>query len=106
MSMPIQHSQCPLKRLDVVERWVGDDLVLYDSRSASLHMLNHTAAAVWHLCDGRNTLPQIGAHLSAQFQMGEGFEPLEDVRSILQTFATAHLLVEPDPVEGSGREAA
>jgi hypothetical protein len=106
MSLPIQHSSCPLRRSDVAERWVGDDLVLYDSRSARLHMLNHTAAAVWHLCDGRNTLSQIGAHLSARFQTREGFEPLEDVEAILKTFTSAHLLVDSASGEGNGREAA
>jgi hypothetical protein len=95
-----------VRRSDVAERWVGDDLVLYDSRAASLHLLNHTAAAVWHLCDGRNTPSQIGAHLRAQFQMGEEFEPLGDVDAILKAFETAHLLVEGHPVEGNEREAA
>jgi hypothetical protein len=69
-------------------------------------MLNHTAAAVWHLCDGQNTPPQIGAHLSAQFQTREGFEPLDDVQSILNAFGTAHLLVAPAPDGGMGRESA
>jgi hypothetical protein len=43
---------------------VGDELVVYDTREHAMHRLNPTAAAVWRLCDGRRTAPEIAALLS------------------------------------------
>lgn len=42
----------PRGRQDVVFRPLVDEWVLYDPETRQLHVLNHTAALVWSLCDG------------------------------------------------------
>lgn len=42
----------PRGRADVVFRSLGDEWVLFDPLTGRLHVLNHTAALVWSLCDG------------------------------------------------------
>lgn len=34
---------------------LDDELVLYDSATQQVHVLNHSAAAIWRLCDGTRT---------------------------------------------------
>jgi hypothetical protein len=40
-------------------RTVGDQVVVYDQRRQSLHVLNRTTALVWDLCDGTRTVADI-----------------------------------------------
>jgi hypothetical protein len=43
-----------------------DEVLVYDLKRDQAHCLNHTAAAVWKLCDGQRTAAQIAAHVSGQ----------------------------------------
>ena len=38
---------------------VGDELVVYDSRSHQAHTLNRTATCIWNACDGQRTVADI-----------------------------------------------
>lgn len=42
----------PARRPDVLVRRDPDRTLLVDPRSGATHLLNHTALAVWELCDG------------------------------------------------------
>ena len=43
----------PVQHPDVWLRRAGPENVVYDPSSASVHVLNETATAIWSLCDGK-----------------------------------------------------
>jgi len=57
----------PRRRQDqlvVVE--LDDETTVYDKRTTAAHVLNATTAAVWKLCDGRRSVPEIAARLERE----------------------------------------
>jgi hypothetical protein len=46
---------------------VADGLMVYQAEPECVHQLNNTAAVVFELCDGHNTVPEIGEQLAAAF---------------------------------------
>ena len=57
------------------------------------HELNHTAAVIWDLCDGRRTVPQIAAALAEAF--GLGAPPRAEVAACVGQLRAAGILVGP-----------
>ena len=98
----------PRRRPDVTGRWAGADLVLYDSRSGRLHILNQTAATVWFMCDGKASESRIAQELGAAFNLGASADPAGDVRKILSSFSAEALLEGSTHVgdAGNGRVTA
>ena len=60
--------RCPIKRADITESKVEDDLVLFDPRTDAAHVLNPTAALVWWLCDGSRKEAEIVNELESLFE--------------------------------------
>jgi hypothetical protein len=50
---------------------VDDGLVVYQSEPECIHHLNNTAAIVFELCDGGNTVPEISGQLAGAFGVAE-----------------------------------
>ena len=50
---------------------VDDGLVVYQSQPECVHHLNNTAAIVFELCDGENTVPEISGQLAGAFGLAE-----------------------------------
>jgi Trypsin-co-occurring domain 2/Coenzyme PQQ synthesis protein D (PqqD) len=46
---------------------VADGLMVYQAEPECVHQLNNTAAVVFELCDGSNTVPEISEQLAAAF---------------------------------------
>ncbi len=90
--MSIDRVKLPLARSDITVQVVGDEVMLYDADSEAIHVLNHSAYAVWKLCDGENTSEDIFEKLSAQYT-GAGSDLFEDIQEILQGFMQKMLLV-------------
>ena len=70
----------------VIEQEIDNDLLLYNPRTDSVHVLNETAAAVWWLCDGRRSGLQISqevAQLYAQQVPDIDSEALEALAKLL-----------------------
>lgn len=44
----------------------GDELLVYDLETVRALCLNKTAAAIWKLCDGRRTIPEIAREASGR----------------------------------------
>ena len=66
----------PLARRDgIITKEVEGELLVYDVTRDKAHCLNETAAAVWHLCDGRRSVSEI----SEQWAVG-GERKAEDGR--------------------------
>src|ERR1700730_11107168 len=47
------------KRRNAIVRQLSDEFLVYDKETNKAHCLNRTAADVWSLCDGKNTVAQI-----------------------------------------------
>jgi hypothetical protein len=55
----------PVARADgLVVRTVGDETLVYDTRSHLAHCLNRTASEVFRLCDGTRTVREIASSLA------------------------------------------
>lgn len=48
---------------------VADGLMVYQADPECVHHLNNTAAIVFELCDGKNTVPEISEQLAAVFRL-------------------------------------
>lgn len=58
-------SDRPEKRQDLVLKQIDDDVLVYDLLTHRTTLLNWSAAAVLHLCDGEHTVAQIIAELAS-----------------------------------------
>jgi hypothetical protein len=100
----MKERQSPRARVDCLSRELEDEVVIYDPQRHEGHCLNSTAAAVWKLCDGRNSASQIAEVLSQQLSSRVD-QPV--VLLAVDKLAEAHLLVEPDrPVAPPSRRVA
>jgi hypothetical protein len=52
----------------LVVRELADEVLVYDTLADKAHCLNHTAALIWHHCDGRSSVSQIASAVSLQLQ--------------------------------------
>jgi coenzyme PQQ synthesis protein D (PqqD) len=53
-------------RKDLLFRNLSDEMILYDKTTHRAHCLNRTAAAVWNLCDGNNSVAEIARRLGLE----------------------------------------
>ena len=97
---------CPIRRSEVWFRPAGGENALYDPTSASVHMLNETALAIWDLCDGE-TRPEEMIDAICELTGAHQEMVAEDVERILMEFNHAHLIhwtvAEAAPVDRSSR---
>jgi hypothetical protein len=70
---------------------VDDGFTIYESAKNRVHYLNHTAALVLILCDGRNSEDDIRALLQRRFQLPA--PPDQDVAQILAQFLDEGLVI-------------
>src|SRR5262249_24599694 len=77
---------------------LGDELLVYDTRSHRSNALNATAALVWRHCDGKTSLPELARLLVAELGAPED-EAL--VLLALKRLATVKLLEENRLPEGA-----
>jgi Trypsin-co-occurring domain 2/Coenzyme PQQ synthesis protein D (PqqD) len=59
--------ECPVRAEGIEVHEVADGLVVYQAQPECVHHLNNTAAIVLELCDGKNTVTEIGGQLAAAF---------------------------------------
>jgi hypothetical protein len=78
----------------VIEYEVEDEMALYDPEREVVHILNATAATVWHLCDGTRTPDAVLSDFARLYGKDRG-EVSDDVRSVLSFLNNAALLVQP-----------
>lgn len=57
----------PARAEDIEVQEVADGLMVYQAEPECVHHLNNTAAIVFELCDGKNTVPEISKQLVAVF---------------------------------------
>jgi Coenzyme PQQ synthesis protein D (PqqD) len=68
--LPLRSSRAqslPLARKDqLIIKNLHDEVLVYDLKRNKAHCLNQPAAAIWHLCDGRNSPSEIATKLGQQ----------------------------------------
>lgn len=78
-----------LVRNHLLVRKVGDEVIVYDSKTHTAHCLNDSAASVWQLCEAHKSVPEICAALEQPDE--------QQVWAILSELRSAGLLVNPPP---------
>lgn len=81
------------RRADLVEKQVGDELVLFDTRDEHVHLLNATLTAVWRRCSTGATHDDLVEALRALLGPVDGIDEL--VAAAIADLSRARLL-EPD----------
>ena len=69
----------PTPNRDVSLQRVGQEAILHDRRNGRAHVINESAAQIWELCDGQNTLEQIVSAFAAAYAL-----PAADVQADVQ----------------------
>jgi hypothetical protein len=82
---------------------VESDVVILDRMRGYVHQLNATASHIWGACDGRHTIDEIAASLSASF--ADAPQDVQDtVVSTLSDFEKLGLLVSPSLTDDTASE--
>lgn len=68
----------PRRLMNVIEVALGKEMLLYSPESETAFSVNHSAKAIWELCDGRSTVGEISQELGRRFGCS-GDELLSDV---------------------------
>lgn len=79
------------RRSDVLLTRTGGEALLIDERGGNVHVVNHTAARVWELCEGEPTLEQLSDSLAREYDVA-GDVVRGDVETMIGTFSELGLL--------------
>lgn len=85
------------RRSEIVRREVGNEVLLFDPRDDSLHVLNATAAVLWERLDGVRSLAELTAHLRDSFAVDAEADVEADVRRIVRELRQRDLVIEAEP---------
>jgi PqqD family protein of HPr-rel-A system len=87
----------PRRSSAVTESELDDELVLYDGASQQVHVLNHSAAAIWRLCDGTRTPAAIARDVARHYGVSVRLVR-QDVYALLERFAQSGIVdLQPAP---------
>ena len=87
----MDQSKYPLQNEGYMLEELDGELLLYHLDQTKTVYLNNSAAVVWHLCDGTNTVADIIALLTAQFPESADAIP-DDVHETLRSLRDAGAL--------------
>jgi PqqD family protein of HPr-rel-A system len=65
----------PVVKPQIAFAQVGDEGVVYDSLSGSIHMLNPSASLLYRVCDGSATIDELASDVADAFEV-----PVDEVR--------------------------
>ena len=90
--MSVDEHNRPMVRSEITVQVIGEEVMLYDSVGEKIHVLNHSAYAIWKLCNGENTLEDMRKTLSAQYPDASS-EVADDIQASIDVFRQKMLLV-------------
>jgi hypothetical protein len=88
--LAVRHGR-PARKAGVWLRQASAENVLFDPDTQSAHLVNHTALAIWDLCDGDTDPGEMIEAICAVSGMPEEVVA-EDVRRTLESFERAGLI--------------
>ena len=89
--MPFTTDYKPKTRDSLLLKELDDGAVLYEPATETFHTLNHTAAYIYCLCDGRHPISDIVAAVQSDFSTFTT-DPQTEVPAIINQFAALGLL--------------
>ena len=75
----------------MIEKILGDEIILYNKSNHNIHNLNKTTALVWNLCDGEMTISEMINYLIENFK-GSKEVIAHDVMQILEEMEKINLI--------------
>lgn len=82
----------PCARRDITVQDIGDEVMLHDSVNEKIHVLNHSAYAIWKLCNGENTLEDICRQISTRYP-DAGSDLIADIHATIEGLKEKMLLI-------------
>jgi hypothetical protein len=82
----------PIRKEWVVRKRLGNESVVYNQKTKSIHVLNKTSDFVWGLCDGNHTLEAIGRKIKNTFDVADDDQIKRDLEDILNQFERLGLI--------------
>ena len=90
----IMATQIFIKNIDVVEKKLGKETILYNIETGKIHVLNLIATTIWALCDGKNSTEEIVRIISSKFKEKEEIV-IADIYDAVNEFLK-HQLIKKD----------
>jgi hypothetical protein len=81
----------PVRRPDITIQHLAGETLLQDHRRGLVHVVNASAARIWALIDGQNTLDQIAGDLAGQYA-ADRERVRADVEAVMATFRELELI--------------
>jgi hypothetical protein len=94
----LKKSDIPRRNPKVVTRVKDDELVLLDTETAKIVMLNFVAAFIWSLIDGVRTLDEIIRAVHKKFPETAIDQLQQDVVEIIQELVSKGFIFERAPI--------
>ena len=82
----------PLKKDKIILRDIGDEAVLYNPQTKSIHVLNNTSSMVWEYCDGKHSLEMIENKIIDTFNVSNAQNVKDDLRETINQFSQLGLI--------------
>ncbi len=82
----------PVRKEGVLARRLGEEWLLYDPQTGSVHVINAMAELVWRLCDGDHSTEDIAQHILATCEVPAGVDVRQDLGAILKSFSEQGVL--------------
>jgi hypothetical protein len=82
----------PVTRKDLQLQDLGVELMIYDPKNDSAHVLNHTAMVIFKLCDGKHNLKEIASEVKDKFKVADDYNISRDIISFIEEFKDKGLL--------------
>ena len=88
-------SVVPPRKNGVQARKIGDEWLLHDTGTGSVHVLNDSAHRVWEMCDGRRSLDEMEQALRDTYEVPSEVDLRGDLKRALDTLREKDLLEPP-----------
>jgi hypothetical protein len=82
----------PARKSTIQKGKMGNESVLFDKETGSVHVLNPTADMIWDLCDGRHSIEEIEEVVRGEFRANGEADVAADIKNVLERFTKEGLL--------------
>lgn len=89
-SMTTYYPLCAFEDLQVEE--AGAEVIVFDSKTKTFHLLNTTAHSILKACNGMNTITDIATIISNSFEADDFDSVVADVTATIKSFESKELL--------------